>query len=366
MKLKPLCLCLLSLSSAPAFAVVCTDPTGNFLHLEEMAKDAAIWIEEKGLYMAQMAQEKAAALYEQMRAEYNASAEISATTTSISTTQNAASEERYASSPSVCGTLSRAKGVMESLTSSCNNPVTRAVFENNQSQITDCGLGGSGLNCDRVASRRKEISGELSRAVRERNGKNLTLLLDGSKLVGLGDTPMYPEDKAQHDLALSLLLGVEDPTDMPRRADGQMMDANIPSQARTMNQWARKHVIRSIPNGAISRVKRLYEPMPDGSMSAMDRLEEQVNYFNSEQFIKLLSNTNNKDNLPSNWAELSPEQKHDWNQNADIDEKIVSSEQVVRMLGEMEALSLRLGFLTLEAQLSTNTLAAMQLKVMSE
>ena len=364
--IKPLILTICSLASAPALAVVCTDPTGNMLHLEEMAKDAAIWVEEKSMYIAGMTQDKAISYYEMLRGEYNASASISATTTAISTTQNAASEERYATSPSVCGTLARAKGVMESLTNTCSNPVTKAVFENNQSQITDCGNGGSGLNCNRVEKRRSQIASEISAAVKERDGKDLMLLLDGSKLVGLGDTPMHPDDKEKHDLALSLLLGVEDPKDMPRRADREMMNPNVPSQARAMNQWARKHVLRSIPNGAISRVKKLYDPQPDGTMSTMDRLEEQVNYYNSEQFIKLLSNTNNKDGLPSNWEQLSPSQKHDWNRKASVDKKLVSSEQVIRMIGEMEGLSLRLQYLSLEAQISTNTLTAMQLKVQTE
>ncbi|MDN3661093.1 hypothetical protein [Vibrio agarivorans] len=366
MRLKPLTLLVFTLSSSPAFAVVCTDPTGNALHLQEMAKTAAIWLEEKSMYLATMTQDKAISLYEMMRQEYMQSANISATTSAISTTQNAASEERYSASPSACESFKRVKGYLNSMTSTCENPLTEALFENNQSQITDCGTGGSGLNCDRVQNRRNEIASEINNAVKDKDGSKLLNVLDGSKLLGLSDAPMTPENADEHDLALSLLLGVEEPDDLPRLANGDMLDPNSVSGSLEVSTWARGHVLRSIPNGALSRIKRMNQPQPDGSASQMAMLEEQVNYYNSEQFIKLLSNTNDKDGLPTNWEQLTPAQKHDWNRMADTDSKMTSSEQVIRMLGEMEALSLRLNFLQLEAVNSTNALAALQLKVMSQ
>lgn len=363
-KVKPLTLLIFTLTSSPAFAAVCTDPTGNALHLQEMAKDAAIWVEEKSMYIASMTQEKAISLYEMMRQEYMQSAEISATTSAISTTQNAASEERYSASPSACESFKRVKGYLNSMTSTCDNPLTKAVFENNQSQITDCGGGGSGLNCDRVQTRRQEIASEINNAVRDKDGSKLLNILDGSKLLGLSDAPMTKDKAHEHDLALSLLLGVEEPSDFPRLANGDMLDPSTTSGSVGVSTWARGHIMRSVPNAAIARIKRLNEPQSDGSASQMDMLKEQVNYYNSEQFIKLLTNTNDKGGLPSNWEQLTPAQKHDWNRLANTDRKMTSSEQVIRMLGEMEALSLRLNFMQLESANSTNALTALQLKAM--
>lgn len=365
-KVRPITALVFSLAASPSFAVVCTDPAGNALHLQEMAKDAAIWLEEKGMYIAGMTQDKAISLYEMMRGEYNASAEISAQTTAVSTTQNAAAEERYSTSPSACATFARAKGILASMTDTCESPVTKALFANNQSQIADCGHGGSGLNCNRVAKQRMKVSKELSDAVRDKNGKDLLTLMDGSKLLGLSDAPMQPDDKEKHDLALSMLLGLEDPVDMPRLADGSMFDSSDVNGSRLMTQWARKNLLRSIPNSALGRVKNLYDPQPDGSGSLMAMLEEQVNYYNSPEFLKLLTNTNDKSGLPSNWDTLTPAQKHEWNKNASVEKKLVSSEQVTRMLGEMMAFSLRLEYMTLKSTISTNSLTALQLKMMSE
>ncbi|MCG9578605.1 hypothetical protein L1D14_20515 [Vibrio tubiashii] len=350
-----------ALFSPHSLAVVCTDPSGNMLHIQEMLKDAAMWGEEKAILAAEMAQEKAMSLWETSRSEYNASAQISATTTAISSTSNAAAEERYTSSPSACDSFVRAKALLGSMTDSCDNPVTKALFENNQSQIVDCGVGGTGLNCGRVDKERSRIANALSDAVSERDGNALLTMLDGGKLIGLSASPMQPTDKEKHDLAMSLLLGVETPRNLPRLADGTLPNGNDKHSAKLMSDWAREHVLRSVPNAALSRIKGMYDPTEGGQASLMAQMEERVMYYSSERFLKLLTNTNDKD-LPSNWDMLTPEQKHEWNRNAAQDKKMTSSEQVIRMLGEMESVSLQLQYFTLESTLSTNALQALTLK----
>lgn len=359
-------LALSSVWCSQTYAVVCTDPSGNALHIQEMLKDAAMWAQEKSIYMAEMAQDKALSIWSASQSEYNSSAIISSTTTAVSQTQNASAEERYATSPSACESFSRAKSVLESMTSSCENPVTQAVFQNNQSQIVDCGNGGSGLNCGRVDAERKKIASALSLAITEQDGNKVINMLDGSKLLGMGSMPMHPSDKESHDIAMSLLLGVETPKNIPRLADGSLPDSANSNGARTMSNWARDQIIRSIPNAALARVKSLYDPKEDGSASTMAQLEDRVNYYSSEEFIKLLTNTNDKSQLPSNWNTLTPEQKHEWNLNAEMDEKLVSSEQVLRMLGEMESVSLQLSLMQLESTHSINGLEALQLKELSQ
>ena len=354
--------CLLSITCSPAYAVTCIDPSGNALHIQEMLKDAAMWAEEKKMIISEMTQDKALSIWESMKAETNASAIISTMTTAVSTTSNAAAEERYATSPSACDSFARAKSVLESFTDSCENPVTQAVFENNQAQIVDCSNGGTGLNCGRVAKQREHIASTLTGAIREKDGAKMLNLLDGSKLFGLSDMPMQVEDAESHDIAMSLLLGVEEPVNIPRNADGSLPSSDNENSARTMSNWARAQIVRSIPNAAIARIKALYDPKEDGSASTLAQLEDRVNYYSSEEFIKLITNTNDKSKLPSNWDTLTPEQKHEWNLEADTDQKIVSSEQVLRMLGEMESVSLQLSYMTLESTLSTNTLQALLLK----
>lgn len=363
MKKKPIVVLMLCGTWAGQVgAATCTDPSGNALHIQEMMKNAAMWAEEKSLQVAEIAQEKATSLYETLRAEYNASATISATTTAISSTSNAASEERYSTSPSACASFTRAKSILNSLTDSCDNPISAAVFENNQAQITDCGHGGTGLNCGRVAKRRGEITSHIVEAIKEKDGDVLLNVLNGGALLGLGDSPMQVSDEEDHQLAMSLLLGVEDMPALPRLADGSLPKASDLNSSREMSQWARRHVLRSIPNTALADIHRLYAPQKDGSASTMAQIEDQVNYYSSEEFIRLLSNTNDKSQLPSNWNELTPAQKHDWNNSAPTNKKLTSSEQVLRMLGEMEALSLRLQFMSAEASLSINALTAIQLK----
>ncbi len=92
MKRKSLVIALSTcLFTSQASAVVCTDPAGNALHIQEMLKDAALWAEEKSMWVAGMASDKALSIYETMKNEYFASANISSQTTAVSSTANAAS-----------------------------------------------------------------------------------------------------------------------------------------------------------------------------------------------------------------------------------------------------------------------------------
>ncbi|USD35485.1 MULTISPECIES: hypothetical protein [Vibrio] len=349
---------------SPALAVVCTDPSGNALHIQEMIKDAAIWAEEKGVMLSGMAQDKALSIWEAAQAEYNASATISATTTAISSTANAAAEERYATSPTACEAVTRVKAFANSFQTVCDNPATEFVLENNQSQIVDCSEnGGSGLNCGRVANQRKHITQSIVSAVNAKDGQSLIQMLDGGQVLGLSDLPMTPENMANHDIAYSLLLGVEEPNDIPRIANGELPSPNDKHGALAVSRWAERHVYRSVANAAIAEVKRLYDPTENGRASIMDQIEERVNYYNSEEFYKLLTNTNDKSNVPSNWDTLTPEQKHDWNLNAPSSEKMTSSEQVIRMIGEMTAFSLQLESMTLKSTLTSTGLDALNLKL---
>ncbi|CCO46826.1 conserved exported hypothetical protein [Vibrio nigripulchritudo SOn1] len=348
-----------------AGAVVCTDPTGNSLHIQEMAKDAALWAEEKSMWVSGMASDKALSIYETMKNEYFASASISSQTTAVSSTANAAAEERYATSPSACETFTRVKAFADSFETTCENPVTEAMFEHTQAQIADCGVGGSGLNCGRVDSQRSLVTNKLAAAIDEQDGDKLVLMLDGAQLLGLSDSPMRPENNEENAVAFALLLGMDEPKNLPRNANGTLPDGTDKHSSKRMSDWATEHVYRSVANSALTKVKQMYEPTGDGKASLMAQLKERVDYYNSPDFLKLLTNTNDKRNLPSNWDMLTPAQKHDWNQNAPADQQLVSSEQVLRMLGEMKMVSLQLEYLTLESAYTNTSLNALQLKLRS-
>ncbi|MEI8659446.1 hypothetical protein [Vibrio sp. Hal054] len=345
-----------------AYAIVCTDPAGNALQIQEMVKDAGLWVQEKGMMLTQMAQDKAMSLYETYQSEYNASAGISSVTTAISSTENAASEERYTTSASACDTLNRSLSIVNSFSDSCENPVTEAFFSNEQDQITDCSLGGSGLNCGRVQARRQQIATAVNDAVENKDGRKLLNILSGEKLLGLSDQPMLPADEKEHMIALSLLLGVEDPTNLPRAANGAMLDISDENSAKELSYWARRHLLRSVPNAALTRVYQLYSPDAEGNASTMARIKDQVDYYTSEQFIKLITNTNDKSSLPSGWDTASPAEKHAYNQKADISKRITSSHEVTRYIAEMMSLSLRMQSIDIETNLNSNSMLALQLK----
>ncbi|MGD8116831.1 hypothetical protein [Vibrio sp. TRT 29B02] len=353
------------LFTSQASAVVCTDPAGNALHIQEMLKDAALWAEEKSMWVAGMASDKALSIYETMKNEYFASANISSQTTAVSSTANAASEERYATSPTACETFTRVKAFADSFDNVCENPVSKAMFEHTQAQITDCGVGGSGLNCGRVAKQRGIVTNKLATAINEKDGDALVLMLDGAQLLGLSDIPMQPDNRDENAVAFALLLGMDEPVNLPRNADGSLPDGTDKHSSKRMSDWATGHVYRSVANSALTKVKQMHEPTPDGKASLMAQLKERVDYYNSPEFLKLLTNTNDKDQLPSNWEMLSPAQKHDWNRKASADKKLVSSEQVLRMLGEMQMLSLQLEYFTLESAYTNTSLNALQLKLRS-
>ncbi|ELP5729342.1 hypothetical protein QTV44_002609 [Vibrio vulnificus] len=368
MKLYSRSLIFLSISMVlvgnPAHAVVCTDPAGNMLQIKEMAESAYRWAESKYQWATEYAQSYAISKWEDAKAEYRTGAEIAHITSATSKTANAAAEERYATSPSACQAVTRAKAFLNSLVDQCENPVYSALFEHRTEKISDCGVGGSGLNCGAMAHRREQIVDMMSTAIKEQDGATLAKVLDGGVLVGLGVEPLQPDDQELHAAALSLLLGVNDMPDLPRSLDGSLLDPSNSTDSRVVAEWARGHIVPSVADAAITKVNALYQPSEGGKASIMAQLEDQVNYYQSEEFIKLLTNTNDKSQLPSNWESMSPEEKHEFNASLPPERQITSSEQVNRMIGELISFNTRLSFMNLESSLSTNSLVALQLKEM--
>ncbi|MBF4438125.1 hypothetical protein ERJ77_27305, partial [Vibrio anguillarum] len=192
--------------SQSAWSVVCVDAIGNGLQLEEMASSALRWAEEKSALLAEYTQNEALSYLDNMKAEYRASAQISAITTSTSTTANAASEERYAASPSACGTLARAKAFVAGVTT-CDDPIVENSIQARLNRIADCSTHGSKLNCNKVSERRNEIAQVIVKAVNERDGDTLVAVLDGGVNFGLTQEVMSPENQALNDAAFDLILG---------------------------------------------------------------------------------------------------------------------------------------------------------------
>ncbi|ACH64644.1 hypothetical protein ACTFQF_00085 [Aliivibrio fischeri] len=348
-----------------ANAVVCVDAVGNALQLEEMASSAARWIEEKSAWAAQYAQENALAEFENMQSEYRASAEISAVTTSVSSTANAHAEERYIASPSACSAIQGAKALYDSFSSNlCADNSSKTEVESLElSKITDCGVGGSGLHCGALKKTRENISSRLVSAINEKDGETLAAMLDGGTVLGVGDKVMSPDQQQSNDDAFALILGVDDTKSIPRRLDGSLATSDDPHAIAATTKWARQHALESIPNAALKRIKGLYDHQ-DGKKSIIAQLEERVQYYNSEDFLKLITNTNSKDSLPADWGTMHPEAKFAYLQTLPANEQPVSSEQVTRMIAEMMSLQLALDFLSVESNVSSNTLIAIQTKVM--
>ncbi|RYU63828.1 hypothetical protein [Aliivibrio finisterrensis] len=350
--------------SFKANAVVCIDAIGNALQLEEMVSSAARWVEEKSAWAAEYAQENALAEFEDMQSEYRASAEISAVTTSVSSTANAHAEERYIASPSACSAIQGAKALYDSFSANlCAEDESKVAVESLElSKITDCGVGGSGLHCGALKKKRESISSRLVSAVNEKDGESLAAMLDGGTVLGVGDGVMSPDKQQAQDDAFALILGVEDTKSLPRRLDGSLATNDDPHAIAATTQWARQHALESIPNSALKRIKGLYDHQ-DGKKSIIAQLEERVQYYNSEEFLKLITNTNSKDSLPADWGTMHPEAKFSYLQTLPSSEQPVSSEQVTRMIAEMISLQLALDFLTTESALSSNALIAIQSKV---
>lgn len=349
--------------SHSALAVVCTDATGNALQLEEMASSAGRWIEEKGMWAAELAQEHALTLYENVKAEINAANEITAVTTSISSTANAHATERYLTSPSACSTMRGAKALLDSLSNSnCKDDEYKSVAKHLAQRIRDC-QNGTGLHCDDMGRRREAITSRIVKAVEDQDGETLMGMLDGAVVLGVGDEIMHPDDAQKNEDALALLLGVSDTETLPRTINGSLPTANDPAAIARTTEWAVDRTLESIPNAALLHVNGLYKPQ-DGKQSIIAQLEERVKYYNSEEFIKLITNTNDKSSLPSDWDTMHPDAKHMYLQSLPIERKIVSSEQVIRMQAEMQSLSLMLQFMTAESSLTNTSLIALQNKIM--
>lgn len=352
---------ILTLSSTEAMAVACVDAAGNSLQIMEISKDAARWIEEKALWAAEEAGAIARAQLEEFQAQYREAASISKITESVSETANAASEERYATSPTVCEAINTAKAWADTLTEGCGAYVKAA--EKITNKISDC--NGTGLNCETNEERREEIAGQIGQMFEHEDGDKLALVLDGARLFMRNDQTGYtldPATKEETDMALDLVIGLEQ-NDLPRAPDGSFYDTSVPENAEKVTLWARKQLLSSIADKTLLDINSMYQPTDSGRAGLMQQLDERVNYFNSEEYLKLLSNTNDKDNLPLNWDQMSPSQKHRWNQNAPKDSKLVSSEQAIRMLGEQMAVQLRLSKLNLEINQKTATMQSLHYKM---
>ncbi len=353
-----------SVFSFNANAVVCVDAIGNSLQMEEMASSAARWIEEKASWASQLAQDKALSVYENMQSDLRASNEISAVTTSVSSTSNAHAEERYLTSPSACKSVRGAKALIESWASNCGASSSSELDVENHinAKIIDC-QNGSGLHCDALKNKRNAITNRLVSAVENQDGEDLALMLDGGVVLGVGTGVMTPANQQAHDDALALILGVDDTQSLPRTLDGSLATSNDPNAVKRTTEWAAKRTVESIANKALIDVNNLYKHT-NGKQSIMAQLEEQVKYYNSEEFLKLLTNTNDKSNLPSDWGTMHPEAKFEYLKTVPDDQKIVSSEQVKRMHAEMMSLQLILTFLNTKTNVTSTSLIALQNKVL--
>lgn len=346
-----------------SWAVVCVDATGNALQVEEMASSAGRWLEEKAAWAAQLTQDHALSAYETLQSEIRASNEISAVTTSVSSTANAHATERYLTSPSACNTMRGAKALLDSWAGGgCDDYEYKSVAKHLAQRIRDC-QNGTGLHCNEMANRREAITSRIVDAVENKDGETLTGMFDGAAVLGVGNEIMRPADAQKHEDALALVLGVDDAETLPRTINGSLPTANDPVAIARTTQWAVDRTLESIPNAALLHVNSLYKPQ-DGKQSIIAQLEERVKYYNSEEFIKLITNTNDKSSLPSDWGTMHPDAKHLYLQSLPMNKKVVSSEQVIRMQAEMQSLSLILQFMTTESSLTNTSLIALQNKIM--
>ncbi len=347
-------------------AATCVDPTGNALQIKEMLASASRWVDEKSKWASQIAQDKALAEYQNLQDSYRTSATISAITTSVSSTENAHAEERYATSPSACSTMRGAKALLDSWSglNSCNSEELLEKTELAYSKIRDC-QNGSGLHCDKLKDKREEISSRLVQAVKTQDGETLSTMLDGATVLGIGSGVMSPENDQKHADALALLLGVNDTPNLPRSLDGTLANPDDPHAINRTTEWASNLTVNSIADAALLEVHDLYRHK-DGKKSIMAQLEERVKYFNSEEFIKLITNTNDKSQLPSDWDTMHPEAKFAYLSTLPVDQQIVSSEQVARMQAEMMSLLLPLMYLNTKANVTNVSLVALQNKELSK
>lgn len=351
-----------------ANALVCTDATGAVLAKANLLVQAYNWIEEKSEWAASEAQKWAVAEWEQQKAQYLASSEISAVTSATSITGNAASEERYAASPSACGSFTRAKAYLDSFSSSCDSPLNQYLFDAQVSKLADCGLGGSGLNCGIAEDKRRNISEKISEAVSNQDGEKLLAMVNPASSLGLSATPADPNLEDETNIAVNLLIGTKDPVNIPRTVNGNILGGDAESDSQ-VTRWAENIALADISDSTISKVVTLYAPTIVGGekkASQMAQLEDWVNYYNGEEFLKQLTNTNDKSNLPSDWYSRTPDAKHAYLASLDADEKVTSSEQAIRMIGEIMSFSLRLDFMSVESGLNNNTLNALILKQLAK
>lgn len=357
-------LILSSFSSTQVHAVACVDPVGNKLQLSEIAKDAALWVEEKGMMLQQEANSIIRSEWNNIQDNLREAESVTKVTESVSETANAASEERYASSPTACQAIQKAKAWVNSFGDNCGAYVTIAQKVTNR--ISDC--EGTGLNCNVNKDRKAEIAEQLKSYFETENGDKLTTALDGSRLFELANNnelTLDPAEKEQTEIALDLLIGLDDHP-LPRTASGDFLNPDSEADAERLNSWARKQIVQSVADNALLRNHQLLKATGDNKNEAslLAQIKDRVDYYNSEEFIKLLSNTNNKDALPSNWDSMSPTEKHAWNQSAPNDQKITSSEQVIRFIGEMQALELQLAHMNLQFNHSSNVLTALNVKAL--
>lgn len=353
-----------ALSSKQAYAVACFDPVGSSLQLTEIAKDAAVWVEEKAMMLSQEANAIIRSEWTSLQDNLRESESVSKVTESVSETANAASEERYASSPTACQAIQKAKAWANSFSENCGAYVTIAKKVTNR--ITDC--EGTGLNCNVNKERKADIANKLKGYFDTENGDKLTIALDGSRLFQGTDNDsltLDPADDEQTEIALDLLIGLEDHP-LPRTASGDFLNPDSDADAERLNGWARQQIVQSVADNALLKNHQLLKATGDNEASLLAQLKDRVDYYNSEEFIKLLSNTNNKDALPSDWGTMTPSEKHAWNQNAPNDQKVTSSEQVIRFIGEMQALELQLAHMNLQFNHSTNVLTAMNVKALTQ
>lgn len=352
-----------SLVSTHVAAVVCVDATGNALQIEEMLSSAARWVEEKSAFAAEYVQNEAISIYDNLQAEYRASAEIRATTTATSVTANAAAEERFLVSPSACQSLARAKASVNSLVNPCDDESKKKATQTLMNKIADCGRNGSGLNCGAAERRRKEVSNVIVDAIKDRDADTLSTVLDGAVNFGLGDQVLTKENESLNQASFDLLLGLETPKNIPRTAGGNLPRADDEQGQLMLANWAHDLMIDQVAGSALTKVRGLYNHI-DGNKSQMARLKERVDYYNSEEFIKLITNTNDKSSLPPDWETMRPEARYAYLETLPTNQQIVSSEQVIRMMAEMESLSLQFDYMNLESSLTGNTLQALIAKAM--
>ncbi len=356
------CAVATAIFSVPAHAVTCVDPTGNGLQISEMVASAGRWVEEKATWMTSLAQDQALAMYSDLQDNLRASATISSITTSISSTANAHAEERFATSPSACSTLRGTKALLDAWSelTACSVVEAQKARSQTLARIRDC-QNGTGLHCDDLQNIRKDLTGRLVDAVTDQDGEKLSGMLDGATVLGIGSGVITPNNQQQHDDALALILGVNDTPNLPRTLNGNLASLDDPHAVRKTTEWAADRTMESIANAALLSVNDLYRHQ-DGEQSVMAQLEERVKYYNSEEFIKLITNTNDKSKLPSDWDTMHPEAKFQYMSTLPVSQQIVSSEQVARMQAEMTSLQLVLNFLNTKANQTTVSLVALQNK----